>query len=194
MLKLTQLALLVLTVLSLHMGAIQAEMQQVTLRWTAMLCQPSCVRGLEHHLSRVRGVTHVNINGPAGQADLIWDPAVPFTYRSIENAVAMIGIGLNDLRITVRGTITYDGRNVFLNSDGDKTRFYLLGPPEIVLHQKVDLNSPYNRPLLPHIKAQLLEASRNQQTVTITGPLFHPENSPPLYLVVAFFNINSDKE
>lgn len=194
MLNLRNLTLLTAALLSLHIGAVQAEVQQVTLKWLAMQCQASCVRGLEKQLRRIRGVASVDISEPQGQAILQWDPTVPFSYRSIEAAIAMIGIGIDpeDFGVTVRGNIIHDKSNVILVSIGDNTRFYLIGTPPFVPNQFIEENSLSNRALTPQIRSQLLEAERNHQFVTITGPLFQPEASPPLYLVVQSLNMSDN--
>lgn len=194
MYNLRNFILVATALLSLHIGAVQAEVQQVTLRWLGMQCQASCVRGLETQLRRVRGVASVDISEPQGQAIIQWDPQVPFSYRSIEAAIAMIGIGIDpeDFGLTVRGNIIHDERNVILISIGDNTRFYLLGTPPFVPNRFIEENSLANRALTPQIKSQLLEAERNRQSVTISGPLFQPEASPPLYLVIQSLNIGEN--
>lgn len=192
MFNLRNLTLLVAATLSLHISSIKAEIKEVTFQWPSILCKDSCVRGLEQQLRKIRGVTDVSINGPQGQAHLKWDPQAPFSYRSIEAAVAWIGLGFEDLHVTVRGNIVHNERDVILVSLGDNSRFYLMNHPPDVPNRFVEQNSPFNRTLTPQMRAQLLDAERNHQIVTISGPLFHPETSPPLYLTVESLNMSEN--
>ncbi|QLH36935.1 MAG: hypothetical protein HWD61_12995 [Parachlamydiaceae bacterium] len=166
-----------------------AEIELVTIKWTAGLCQASCIRGLEQQFRRIQGVTNVKINGDQAQADLAWSPNAPFSFRAIEGAMAFIGLSMNDLRVTVRGTVRHDERSVILTSTGDLSQFVLMSPPPMSFNMYVEVNSPLNRELTPQVRSILLAAEQNQQTVVISGPLFHPETSPPLFLTVESVNV-----
>ncbi|MBN9376919.1 MAG: hypothetical protein BGO14_01970 [Chlamydiales bacterium 38-26] len=171
-----------------------AEIQQVTLRWTQGICQDSCTRGLEQRFKRTPGVAAVVINGPSGQALLTWDPTIPFSYRSIEEAMAFIGLSIEDIRLTVQGSIVHDERSVSLVSKGDNTHFQLLNPVQIEANRFVEQNSLFNRNLTPELRAQLLDAEQRRQVVTISGPLFQPEASPPLFLVIQSLSMTEPTE
>lgn len=172
--------LMVLSSLLVPFG-LPAEIEQVTIKWTPGLCQTSCIRGLERQFHRVKEVTYVEINGSAGLAILRWDSKIAFSYRPIETAMAMIGLSIDDMNITVRGNITYDGRDVILTSLGDRTQFYLVSAPPMMA---LELHLPHIQPLNVQTKRGLIEAGQNHQVVSITGPLFQPEKAPPFFLVV----------
>lgn len=171
---------------------VQAEIKQITIYWPPQQCQTSCERGLEQQFRRVNGVTDVYVSGSRGQANLKWDSKTPFSYRPLEAAVAAIGLGREDIRLSVRGYISHNNQTLFLTSIGDNTRFNLMGPaqgqgPSWAIEQQ----SPFNRQLSQQLRDQLMETERNRQAVTITGPLFQPETSPPLNLVVEILNIEN---
>lgn len=189
MLKLRNLVLSFLIMAIFYNSPIQAEVTEVILKWTPGLCQESCSRGLEQQFRRIKGVTNSSISGLQGHATLKWDPATPFSYRAIEAAMAAIGLSLDDIFITVRGNITHDQRSIILSSTGDNTRFYLMSHPEMVPNRYVEINSPFNRSVLPQVRTELIEAELNHQPVTVTGPLFQPEASPPLFLTIESYNI-----
>lgn len=188
------LALMIAFLCLAHSFRLHAEIEQITLKWTPGLCQSSCMRSLEQQFKNIKGVVNTHLNGPLGQGDLTWDPNTAFSYRSIEMAMALIGLGINDIRLRVKGNITHDERNIILISSSDHTHFFLLNNISIVPNQYVEENSAFNRLLTPQTRTQLLNAERNQQTVTISGPLFQPENSPPLFLVIDSLSITEKAE
>ncbi len=124
MFNLKHLILGTLLLFSTYSKLMQAEVEQVTVKWTSMLCLDSCVRGLEQQFRRIRAITDVSMNGAAGEATLKWNPHMEFSYRPIEAAMAAIGLATDGLYVTVRGNITHDGRHVFLTSISDNTRFF----------------------------------------------------------------------
>lgn len=174
----------VAAILSFHLQNLNAEIEQVMIKWTPGLCQDSCIRGLEQQFRRIQGVTQVNFSPTNSQAILQWAPNVPFSYRPIEGAMAHIGLSTEDIFVTVRGKISHTSQDVILTSIGDNTPFHLLSTPQQMPNQFIEENSPFNRALNPEMRSKLLEVESNQQIVTISGPLFHPETSPPLFLVV----------
>lgn len=166
-------------------GCLQSEILEVNLKWMPIGCLDSCSRGLEQQFNRIPAVNSVRIYGPAGLAQLKWNPNRPFSFRSIEMAMAMIGVSLDEIDVVVRGTVTQEQRAWILTSSGDGSRFHLLGIPQQLSNRHVEQESPFNRELSSQEISQLQEAEKQQRTVTITGPLFHPETSPPLFLVIS---------
>lgn len=167
----------------------QAEILDVRVTWTAAECQARCNQLLQAQFGRIYGVSSVQVNQQAGQADMKWKPKVIFSFQPIDAALRMVGPFPNDVRVKVRGKIQHDPANVKIISDGDGTSFYLLNPIIPVRNQFVIEDSPFNRPLTPDMRNKLLDAQKNNQMVTIEGPLFEPYRSPPLRIIVESLNI-----
>jgi len=167
-------------------GSIQAEIQNISLKWTAGQCNNgSCSNIFSQQFARIQGVSEFNINLPQGQATLHWKPGFKFTYGPINTAMALVGLSLNDIHVTVKGTITHDAKGNFtLTSLGDGTIFVLMNPIKPAKDQYVEQFSPYNRSLTPELQTQLIAGQTEQKIATITGALFQPERSPPLQLVI----------
>lgn len=168
---------------------VQAEILDVRVTWTAAECQARCNKLLLAQFGKIYGVSSVQVNQAAGQADLKWKPKVIFSFRPIDSALRMVGPFPNDVRVKVRGKIQHDPVNVKIISDGDGTSFYLLNPIIPSRNQFVIEDSAFNRSLTPDMRNKLIEAQKNNQMVTIEGPLFEPYRSPPLRIVVESLNI-----
>ena len=162
-----------------------AEVQQVTIRWTSLLCKDSCVKLLDQQLKKISGIKDVSIDQQAGQAVLTWKPNAPFLFTSINSAMHMVGISMRDIRIRVQGSIRHSGSTIFIVSEGDNTRFELVSP---VTPNSKGQTSEYNysnRKLSPDLMKQLLDAEKNRLKATIEGPVFMPERmTVPTQIVV----------
>lgn len=163
---------------------LQAEITNVRVTWTAAECQTRCNKLLLAQFGKIYGVSSVDVNQAAGQANMQWKPNVRFSFQPIDAALRMIGPFPNDVRLKVRGRIQHDPANTKLISEGDGTVFYLLNPIIPVANQQVITESAFNRPLTPDTRSKLLDAQKNNQFVIIEGPLFEPYRSPPLRLIV----------
>lgn len=161
-----------------------AEIESITIKWTALECQQSCIVGLEKQFRNINGVADVIMNQNAGQATLRWKAGVVLTFPPINTAMSMIGLSINDLHIKVRGTISHDARTVTLNSLGDNTRFLLMSPVTPKQYEMVEQFNPQTHILTPAQRTQFLEAQDANQIAIVEGPLFEPERSPPLKLIV----------
>lgn len=163
---------------------LQAEIESITIKWTALECQKSCIAGLERYFRNINGVADVQMDQPGGQAVLRWKPNVQLTFMPINNAMQMIGLSINDLRIKVRGTISHDERSVTLNSTGDNTRFLLMSvatPKTTVMTEEFN---PQTHILSPAQREEFLDAQAADQVAVVEGPIFEPERSPPLKVLV----------
>lgn len=158
----------------------QAEIINVTVRWTPASCIASCIKTVESVFKNANYIAEVEIDPGTGQATLKWKPNAPFSYQSVKRPMQMAGIGIQYLRIKVRGKIKHDAQTVRLVSTGDNTTFVLL---DIVVpnpSQYVELNNPQNRYLSPAQRQKLLQAESEGKLATIEGPLFEPHRTPPL--------------
>lgn len=184
-------SLLVLTLFSFF--SLHAEIEQITFTWTAAECQANCAALLNLELSKIYGVSEVQVDLNAGQANLKWKPRIAFSYYPLNAAVRMVGPHIRNIRMRVKGKIKHDISNVKLISEGDGTEFYLLNPITPVAGQYVPTHSVFNRELTPDLKKQLLDAESKKQMVTIDGPLFEAYRSPPLMLVVENVSVEDAK-
>lgn len=167
-----------------YMTPLSAEIQKVNLTWTAILCRGLCGRELEKQFSRVKGVASISIDQQAGSAELRWKPNEKFSFQPIHIAMSLVGLGLRDIRLSVKGTIRTDGKTFTLVSLGDNTIFTLLNPIIPNPHSYVPQTSSANRKLTPEMQQKLFDAQRTHKIATISGPLFEPYRSPPLMLVI----------
>jgi hypothetical protein len=161
-----------------------AEIESITIKWTPLLCQQSCIAGLERQFRNINGVADVEMNQSAGQAVLRWKPDVQLTFVPINNAMQMIGLSINDLRVKVRGSISHDARTVTLNSLGDNTRFLMMS---VVTPKTIEMSEQFNPQthiLSPAQRDEFLEAQSADQVAVVEGPIFEPERSPPLKIIV----------
>jgi len=181
--KLTSFFLLTFAAL-LVVAELKADIQKVTITWTQGLCVDNCPKNLEVQLRKVPGVSDIQINGLSARADISWKPNMYFSYKAVEAAMSMIGLSINDIRVKVRGSLTHDDVVVWLVSTGDGTRFMLLSPMQTSLTQYSEFYNVESHKLNPDMRDRLLQAELNDAVVTIEGPLFSPERSPPLTLII----------
>lgn len=165
-------------------SSLQAEIESITIKWTALECQQSCIAGLEKQFRNINGVADVVMNQPAGMATLRWKPDVALTFPPINTAMSMIGLSINILRVKVRGTISHDAKTVTLNSLGDNTRFLLMSPVTPKRYEMVEEFNPETHVLTPAQREQFLRAQDADQIAIVEGPIFEPERSPPLKIIV----------
>lgn len=187
----------IITIFMLSFGLIQikplhAEIQEVTITWTAQECLGSCAQGLYAQFKKIPAVSEININQSAGRATLKWRPNAPFSYQSIDTAMRLIGLYINNIKVSVRGTVVHDSPTTFrVLSIGDHSSFTLLSVPTAAPNQYVVQNNVQNRTLPPSTINQLLQAQQNNQTVTVSGPLFEPWRSPPVYLIIEHISFSN---
>ena len=166
-------------------GTLRSEIEQITIRWTAQLCQNSCIKLLERELGKVKGIDQLSIDQAGGQATLSWKKNVPFQYAQINTAMHMVGLSMRDIRIKVTGAVKHSGETFYMISEGDNTRFDLVNPVTPRPHGQADEFNAYARKISPALKKQLIDGETQRQTATIEGPVFMPERmTVPTQIVV----------
>lgn len=173
-----------------------AEVEQVTLKWNPIPCTHECPRLLQDRLAKAKGVASVEMHAEMGNAVMVWDKKIPFSFVPLNWALRYVGVREKGLFVKVSGYLKGAGAQWTLTSRGDNTVFVLfnravpVNPP-----QYINLYNPTNRVLTPDLVAKLEEAKRSNQVVVIEGPIFMPERSPPdpLRLVVDNVSVETQK-
>ena len=173
-----------LTLMFCH--ALSAEIQQVRLRWNPAFCNAGCGQSLARNLASVPGVAAVNMNQPAGQADLPWLAGMQFSLNTLNLAVSRTGVFINTIGMRVRGTIRIRGNAFSLVSLGDNTLFSLIGPLQVQPGRliSIDAFSMQSFPMSQQLVAQLTQAMQNNLTVIVDGFLNFWLGTQLLYLSV----------
>lgn len=161
-----------------------AEVEKVIITWNNRTCKEACAHSLEENLRKIEWVTDVITNPEAGRTDLLWKPNAPFSYPAIYAAMSMVGLAFIDIHVTISGTLTHTSDSVTLTSNGDNTRFILLNPQRFSTTQYIPQKSLATRYLSPELRNQLIDGENANRTAIISGQIFEPQRSPPLYLVV----------
>lgn len=168
---------------------LRSEIEQITIRWTAQLCNGNCSKLLEKELRKVRGIDEIAIDQGSGQATLTWSKKIPFQYTSLNTAMHMVGLSMRDIRIKVSGSIKHSGDNFYIVSDGDNTRFDLVNPVTPRPYGQANEFNAYARKLSPALKKELLDGETQKLKATIEGPVFMPERmTVPTQIVVDKLN------
>ncbi|HEV8051501.1 MAG TPA: hypothetical protein VGP47_03330 [Parachlamydiaceae bacterium] len=177
--------------ISIH-APIHSEIEQITIRWTAQLCQGTCPKLLVNELKKVQGIDEIFIDQGSGQATLTWKARVPFQYTSINTAMRMVGLSIRDIRIKVRGIVKHSGDVFYILSDGDNTRFDLMNPAIPIPHGQTSEYNALARKISPALRQQLLDGETQKLIATIEGPVFMPERKTvPTQIVVDNLNFTS---
>lgn len=183
-----------LCLLSLIVGTLQAEIQQITVRWTSLLCKDSCVKTLDKELRKIKGIEQFNIDPSSGQVSITWKANVPFQFTTINTAMHMVGLSMRDIRIKVRGNILPSGNQIYIVSEGDNTRFELMNPVTPNPNGQSHVYNYTTRTLSPELKKQLLDGYQAKQIATVEGPVFMPERmTVPTQIVVDHLNFEVAK-
>jgi copper chaperone CopZ len=187
-----------LRMLLLHLAlcfsfAIEAEISDVTITWRAEQCKARCQKLLSEQFGKLYGVSKVDVNLAAGQANLTWKPNVPFSFYQINTAMRLVGPAISNIRMKIRGHIQAERGQIKVISEGDGTAFYLLNPITPSNTKYVITGSIYNRQLSPDTHKQLLDAAAKKQLAVVQGPLFEPYRSPPLYIVIEILSFEEPK-
>lgn len=153
---------------------LNAEIQQIVMKWNAQLCLNICIPTLQQQLSNIENITDIQINPRAGTAVMRWKPYYPFSYEPFNLATRVVGIRIADFRIKVRGTVIQTEDNFYIVSVGDGTTFLLLGPIQAIPNRYIVQQNIASRPLTPEMRLKLLNAAYTKQIVEIEGPLFEP--------------------
>jgi len=164
-----------------HLGA---EVQRVTITWNSIMCNIRCGQLIEKKFKELREVQQVAVSPSIGVANLTWKPYVPFSYAPVKTAMQMVGAGVNDIRVRVRGKVRFEGDEVALYSIGDNTRFLLVSPlsPD-PLRQLVEPH-PSLRQMNPGLRERILRDVQQDMSVVVEGPLYRPASAWPLTIVI----------
>lgn len=176
-------------------GNVSAEIQQVTITWTANLCRSECLRNLHDQLQNIPSVRDVRINEGAGKAFIFLKPNAPFSFAPFNQAMQLVGLSIVDIRVRAKGPIVNQGQDFILLSSGDNTPLTLINP---VIPERNNYVVQYNagavnRRLSPTNIKKLEDARKSREIATIEGPLFLPERSPPLLLVIEQISFSAAK-
>jgi hypothetical protein len=186
-------SILFFCLVSLGVMPLKAEILNLTVKWTGPLCETSCMEQLSREFKKIPGIQSFVISAPAGQINIVWKPNASFMFKPIDNAMMMVGLTINDIRVKVKGKLRHDTRSVTLISDGDNTRFNLLNPIVPQPGQAAEFNLAA-RALTPPLWQRLVDGEAEKLTATIEGLLFMPERSPPLQLVVEQLNFSKPQQ
>lgn len=176
--------LTLLTLLFLIPSPVKGEILEVRANWNSASCTPKCAEMLDQQFKKIREAETVDISLPAGEAVFKWKPNGNFSYYNIKRPMQMIGVGLNEIRVKVRGKAHAQGPGVAISSSGDGTLFMLISPFSPQAHSYTSYANPIFYELSPSLKDQILKAAQENKTVVIEGPLYEPSRSPPFYLIV----------
>lgn len=161
------------------------EIQKVTISWTPMLCQTSCVPLLSDRLSKIFGVDTVTVQQISGVAILTWKKGMKFNYESVNAAMSMVGLSAWNIRVRAHGKLQKNPNSYYLVSIGDGTVFELVNPviPSLTV-QTVQYNLQ-GRALTPEMQRKLSDGVKDGQTIVIEGALFMPwRHYVPMQLII----------
>ena len=155
---------------------VDAEIQEVVLKWNAQTCLDKCTFKLQQDLKVIPGAAQVSINARAGAAVIHWLPQARFSYQAINFATRQTGIKVLDARLKVSGYLSYSetDKSYQLTSFPDQSLFNLLGPATPEGERYVIEYSLYTRPIPPRLEALFKDAILKSEPVWIEGPLFQP--------------------
>lgn len=171
-----------------------SQIEQITIRWTAQLCQGTCPKLIVNELKKVQGIDEIFIDQGSGQAILTWKEKMPFQFTSINTAMRMVGISMRDIRIKVRGTVKHTGDVFYIISEGDNSRFDLLSPVTPIPYGQTSEYNTLTRKISPAFRQQFLDAETQELIATVEGPVFMPERKTvPTQIVVDTLSFSEPK-
>jgi len=179
---------------ALHASTVLGEILDVNISWNSYQCVQNCPQILYRNFSQIRGVAEVNISSTAGAARLRWKPGFPFSYSMVKVPMQMAGVGVNEIRVRVRGQVLEQGRETVLISEGDNTRFVLVSPIMPSRRLYTTTPNPYYRELSPDLRDRIIRESEQGKLLVVEGPLFRPARSPPLQIIVQNIRVERPPE
>ena len=153
---------------------LKAEIQEIVMKWNALLCLNSCEPFLKDQLNNIVGIQAVQISARAGTAVMGWASGQPFSYAPFNLATRTVGIRIADFRLKVLGLVRQAQDSFYLYSPSDGTSFLLAGPIRAWPDRYIVEESIASRPLSPGMKQRLAELAQTGQWTEIEGPLFEP--------------------
>jgi hypothetical protein len=159
------------------------EIEKVVLKWKPGFCTETCLIQLKRRLEAIPDVVEMKFQPSQNQATLRWEPNRKFSYRMIDTTMRSVGVSIQELFITIRGTISHKRNVVSIQSLGDGTEFILLSPITIYKGDAAVEKSIESHMLKPNTSQALITAENAEKIVTIEGPLFEGHRAPPLFLI-----------
>ena len=156
------------------MSVVQGEIQEIVMKWNALLCLNECESTLANQLNNIANLRGLRIDSRAGTAVMGWQPYNFFSYAPFNLATRTVGIRIADFRLKVSGKIRHSEDNFYMVSEGDNTTYLLVGPIRAVPDRYIIQQNIASRPLSADIRIKLLRLADSQETVIIEGPLFEP--------------------
>lgn len=153
------------------------EIERVEIFWGQGSCKENCAKQLKVKLDDLPESESAVISIVSNMASLKWNQNEPFSYDAVKKPFQQMGIGIDHIRVAVRGKLTASQQKFYLISEGDNTRF------DLVSHEKGKPNAKYLS-LDPSYTKTFLNYTKEHQILVIEGTLYQPHRSPPLYLLV----------
>lgn len=170
---------------------LNAEIERVVIGFNKDLCNEKCMLLLKNEFGKLDLVNSVSV--APGQVNLGWKPNERFDFRKVDARMRFVGVGMDNIAVSVRGTVSGEGAKWYITSLGDETRFQLLNPPQPSANSYIEYNNISMYKLLPEVQDQLAEAKRNDQIVTATGFLLAPWRYP-LTIILGNLNVDQPRE
>lgn len=184
-----KLIFLSFSVLAFYSPQLQGEVLEVFISWNSYLCDDQCAELIKKRFESVKQVESIDVNAKAGNARIKWNPKSMFTYQAIKTQLQLVGVGLSELRVRVRGRGVPQGEGAALISLGDNTRFNLISPIQVAPGEYAALPDGSQLSLAEGLKEKILSSAREKKVIVIEGPIYQGHRSPPLYLIVSRLQI-----
>jgi hypothetical protein len=161
-----------------------ADIPRIELTYQHNIAFPDTYALLEKQLEAISQVRDVRLNPETAVATLRWKPNEAFVYAPLDYATRSVGLYLQAIVLTVRGTVEEANLLYQFRSLGDNTLFTLLGPPDVGPGQVAARETTWGRKLTETQKKKLQEAKKQDLVITVTGELLAPTRYSQFYLVI----------
>lgn len=169
------------------------EVLDVTVMWNNVMCLEPCGKLLQEKFLKMPQVQEVSIDITAGQARIKWKPKAPFSYYPVKTTMQMVGLGVNEMKVTVRGKAKVTKDKVVLVSLQNNTPFELVSLPTPEQGLYVTRPNQIFMKLDPGLAEKIMTEAKEDKILIISGPLYSPWRSPPLQLVVESIQVEKKK-
>jgi hypothetical protein len=171
-----------------------AEVERITVTWNNVMCNVQCGELIARRFGAMKELEKVEVNPSTGVANLKWNSKFTFSYVPIKTTMQMVGAGIDDVRVRVRGKAKEEGRDVVFYSIGDNTRFLLASPIRPDPRRQVVFPNPTLMQLDPDLRERIMTDAKQDKVLVIEGPLYKPWWSPPLPLMIVIERIQVEKK
>jgi len=149
----------------------QAQIQEVKVEIKGLSC-PFCVKGVEKHLKKVKGVQDVSTSLKKGEVTLHYVPGASFDVVSLQNAVTRSGFTAGPVQVTARGEISRHEEDFLFNVAGSETSF--------LIHEKQSPEEQGREAIVStETKDKLEQAITANQTLEIIGQVHAHKDALP---------------